>query len=107
MENGIHMAQEEEEGLFLLCQPLKFGNGYLVQVFGFGASSLIGTPAGVVDVLIEAPGGGITCKADAGCIVTIGLQYLCKGGKISSSFHPHDAGPPHQYRRSIPVSMDA
>ena len=75
---GIHVAQEQHEGLVFLRQALQLGNGHVVQVLGLvGASVLvIGAPAGEADVLVIAAAGRVALEAHAGGVVAVVAQDL-------------------------------
>ena len=73
----VHVAQEEQEGRLLLCQSLQFWDGHAVEVFGLGAPPrLVRSPAGIVQILGEAPGRRVPGEADAGGVVALGGQHL-------------------------------
>ena len=65
---GIHVPQEQHEGLVLSSQTLQLGDGNLVQVLGLVGTAVImvGTPAGEGNVIVVATAGGIALEADAG-----------------------------------------
>ncbi len=66
----VHVAQEEEEGIALARQAVQLGDGHVVEILRLGAAPLVpASPAGKLDVLVEAARTGVAAKADTGCVV--------------------------------------
>jgi len=74
----VHVAEEEQEGLLALRQPLQLRHGDLVKVLRLGHAALVPRlPARVeVQVLVEPARGRVVGEADAGARVARVAQYF-------------------------------
>ena len=75
---GIHVAQEQHEGLVFLGQPLQFGNRHVVQILRLvgAAVVVVRAPAGEGEVGVVAPAAGVALEAHAGGVVAVVPQDL-------------------------------
>ena len=74
---GIHVAQEEEEGVLLRGQPLEFWKCNIVEIFCFRTTSLGPIPpGGIVQILIKAARTWIPGEADTARVVPLRLEDL-------------------------------
>ena len=77
---GVHVAQEQEEGVVLAGEPVEFGNGDVVEVVGLEAWAVLPVaPAREIDVVVEAAGGRVALEADASALVALLLEDLGEG----------------------------
>ena len=94
----------------LLRSPtaVQFGQRDVVQVLRFGAAALVpASPAGIVEIFVEAPRTGIARKADAGGVVALLAQDL--GQRLDFRAQPPlcRSATTCVEKQSMPVSMEA
>ncbi len=91
------MTQEQEEWLVIRSQTLQFRYRNAVQILGFrAAAGFVRSPSFIVDITPEAACRRISCKSDAGRVVSFAFQQLseCRhvGSERSAVPERHDVG---------------